>query len=1441
VLCPQYDSYVVEVGLEYRGAMATSREGRGSESEARSSSETGATRAYAGYEFQLLVSVWVALELLFKEKAADALELEPASQEDIEAQLRKPPRDPSAVLVPLKRLIIQVKLHGGPWSAFEFDRVLKGRAPLGGTRKSALQQLMDEPEHRYVLITDAQLPRNRQKFRVDGLLAPSRSPTLSRKIGLPKGVDRKALAQRIGVIEQQHPDRISARIRSLLSEQLLVPSMHVEACKDRLLEQARRRLLKSAAREWSRTEIIQAAESFGGSPLPGAELRAFVPPGNYEHIQTQLNRLHAVLLQGPPGAGKTQVLEKLEYEHRVQPEPFAVVPPPKTPDELREALKKQGRFFIKVVDPWGTFERGPGADRWFNELPALLKHADPDKKIVVTTREAILHSSGEDAAETFRPFAVLLTYDHYDYEARRQILENRLVGARFWQREWVRAFEQPILTTLQAPLSLDRFADKVRAIERVEDFDLDVMLRVCSVEHLASRFVEELRHLDWEAIPAAIALWGLLSLAQNSTFRMQEANSWRVLLRRYLRGVVAWDRLLAWMTAGRWLTHEEGQFHAHSTTLEGLTRILQTNPGHADEVLVALLSGLVATERLEDAHRLVKHLPRNGSIQIPAEIRVALRAHRVSQLVAGDEVRFRDLFGSARELLSDDEPVAVLMDGINGSSSRVKGRWHRVGNFIPPVWAESLHRQVQSSPEARIVASRYIRWVLPFEFHDCSGALAAWFWSLGWNLSEDFRKAVQTGVEARGGAGLGEAVHGVLMARQPAHEEWLELILRVQGDVEREDEAAYGPSRRMAQQKVLSEFDAEFWEEPSTEWMYMWEALTAAIKERRYQQGYLWIVEHPRRHALLSGWSSALAEQLPAIPLPRRNSDSEDEDVDPSAQKRVVMLPPTVEELRTFLRICIPDDAWALWNLLDSTYVADLLPELFELLVAGPPKLARKCLKALSRQGRSEGFFEQLNAGLERATKTRRAALLFLTHREDWKDWRTPEVARRFKETLIKAMSSMDGPAFQACLGVQEQELPSPGTLILLGPEEREILREWCGDLETPLGHAALVVLSMLGEDITTLAREALQSSDVASRLAAIRALARSRTTDARAALVAALGDEHYQCRQHAIQGLAPEADEAERRTILARALDESAPVREACVDAIREGLWSEGLGALCRLLTDRRNRRYGDPDINVDHHVAFAAAQALGAFPSLPSEILEALLEFLSWGLVANVDLRVHREIVQLVAPLPLPELPRVLTDLLDALAHSPGQGDTTLRYLQRAPGVNPNVLELRYQVTRGLVRHLTLHSSAREHVNVKPFGSMSSHPQMRLAIHAWLGLGVIGERGWSECRALLSQEEEHRNEKTALMVFASAVCGHSVRSRLLSGFFPESDPVWSIAAWLGEPVIPSLSAQWAARWEQAPVVRAWLQALSDAQPWQKAVRNWLEQQFGAPFRESL
>ena len=98
---------------------------------ARNMDASGGSASYAGYEYQLLVTVWAALELMVVKPVASELQIEARSHEDIEADLRVP-RDDALVSVAAAtntvRLVVQVKSRStGPWSVAAFKALLLGR------------------------------------------------------------------------------------------------------------------------------------------------------------------------------------------------------------------------------------------------------------------------------------------------------------------------------------------------------------------------------------------------------------------------------------------------------------------------------------------------------------------------------------------------------------------------------------------------------------------------------------------------------------------------------------------------------------------------------------------------------------------------------------------------------------------------------------------------------------------------------------------------------------------------------------------------------------------------------------------------------------------------------------------------------------------------------------------------------------------------------------------------------------------------------------------------------------------------------------------------------------------------------------------------------------------------------------------------------------------
>ncbi len=122
----------------------------------------GAKAALDGYEYQLCVSVLVALRLILIIKSASRITLEPAKEEDLESDLEPatPGRvQPSANMADGYKLVVQVKLrNSGRRSITDFEALLK----RGTTRRPAKHHLND-PGTRYLLITNA------DAIRLDGV------------------------------------------------------------------------------------------------------------------------------------------------------------------------------------------------------------------------------------------------------------------------------------------------------------------------------------------------------------------------------------------------------------------------------------------------------------------------------------------------------------------------------------------------------------------------------------------------------------------------------------------------------------------------------------------------------------------------------------------------------------------------------------------------------------------------------------------------------------------------------------------------------------------------------------------------------------------------------------------------------------------------------------------------------------------------------------------------------------------------------------------------------------------------------------------------------------------------------------------------------------------------------------------------------------------------
>jgi hypothetical protein len=106
--------------------------------------------SFAGYEYQITVTAWVALYLMLAKDGAQELAIEPQSQEDIEAEVRDPGTSSLKVGASLGKvdLVIQVKSRAtSPWSGKAFAEVLLGK--VKGAKGKAGPGARTRPLDRY--------------------------------------------------------------------------------------------------------------------------------------------------------------------------------------------------------------------------------------------------------------------------------------------------------------------------------------------------------------------------------------------------------------------------------------------------------------------------------------------------------------------------------------------------------------------------------------------------------------------------------------------------------------------------------------------------------------------------------------------------------------------------------------------------------------------------------------------------------------------------------------------------------------------------------------------------------------------------------------------------------------------------------------------------------------------------------------------------------------------------------------------------------------------------------------------------------------------------------------------------------------------------------------------------------------------------------------------
>lgn len=811
-----------------------------------------------GYEYQIDVSVWLALDLVLSSELAKEVVLEPASEEDLEADLAEtePGRVVTTANVEQYRLIVQAKLRSGDaWSVAG----VKGLLEHGTNRTSAASRLAD-PQSRYLLVTSAGVNGRARGLQVRsaGLWPKAADMASSIEDAMPAGS-----AGRVAIVGNQDFERLERDIKTLLSEKLRVPHARLEECRLKLRDEARARMVGAGGGRWTRAELQEAIRAHDGYIASSPELEHYIKPTNWAEIKAAMLERNAALIIGQSGTGKTMATLQLYEELQKEIPGLTRVPIKLGPDQIRDD-RTPPPVLYDIVDPWGRYDFDPRSRPWNDQLAQHFAHARPQRMVVATSRLDVAKSSG--ALHTVKRWEVSLEAEHYGVRERQRLYQTRIGDLPRNVQTLAKENQSVVLAELATPLEIQKFFDALAMpadTKKRSDFQLikDAIQRAHqdSIERTVVDQVEARND-----VCAAAVLWGLLKA--NDKLSLQ--------LLRQIDGALAdandvfanGARPLAdFFVAARNLRQSEGTvsyYHprveagieqalkrAETVTLKSLRLLIETlcSPDGPDEAW-----GVAASARLLYALDKTPELRPKTSAEVQAKIDAWL-----IDAVCGGGKEFERNLGLAESVGSSASNVAQV----------ARFLLHRPDRSFPglmdwgaPTHPDAWYERMRADTSVRMVVETFVRDVLPHGRHHFGANFVAAIERIAPNLTPAFLDAASTAVHFGYVSSVDAISTGALRDLQ-GFETIVDLAVAELTPSEAEQQRAAEFSLA-CKNKEFSEDYAEHFAEDDSGWA-AGEFLSSYIDKVRATLGWRHLLEHRHRDHLLPRWLNRLAGDVP--------------------------------------------------------------------------------------------------------------------------------------------------------------------------------------------------------------------------------------------------------------------------------------------------------------------------------------------------------------------------------------------------------------------------------------------------------------------------------------------------------------------------------------------------------------------------------------------------
>lgn len=1126
-------------------------------------------QSIAGYEYQIDVSVWLALDLVLANRLTHELVLEPASEEDIEADLaeNEPGRLTSTAALDGYRLIVQAKLRGGDaWTVAGVKALLEH----GDSRPSAAKRLKED-KSRYLLVTSAGLNGGTRGLRV------RRAGSWPRPGDMPstiKSALRAGSAGRVAIIGNEDEERLATDIKTLLTESCRVPNARLDDCRKALREQARVRIGGAGGGRWTRAQLEQVIRRHDGYIASSPELDHYVHPTNWGELRAAMGERHAALIIGQSGTGKTMATRKLYDELRKEIPGLARVPITLGPDQLRDDVTEPPVLY-DIEDPWGRYDFDPKSRPWNDQLAQSFAKARPDRMIVATSRLDVAQSAG--ALDTVKPWRVGLEAEHYGQAERRRLYRTRIDALPRKLQALAKESEGSVLAELATPLEIQKFFDALPTLDDRERHNpaglVAEAIRRAHQNSIERTVVDQIEQRG--DVRAAAVLWGVLKANDKLSLRLLREIE-ELLAENgphFEKGV---SPLVTFFVAARNLRQAESTItYYHPRVEAGIEQALDGDRLIARRTLRLLIDivvspdgpgelwGISASARLLLAADRTPELKPAPSATAQAKIDTWL----ASELARGGK-EFEDNLNLAEAAGSTDSNVSEIARFLLHRPDRTFECMHIWG---PPEHDEAWYARMRADPAVKAIVETFIRDVLPRARDDFRLSFVDEAERVAPGLTPAFLAAAATAVHygvthsydaiAEGAlkdlAGFEAIVDAAVAVRTPSADDlksWAETRLAITNGEYSEDYAEH-----------LSDND-DGWTAG--------EFLEAYVQRVRATIGWRHLAEHRHRDRLLYYWFRELTkdeapnpdEVAGAFAVGRGSKDEDD-----------------------------------LWHVLAKAWDPAFEQALVERVVAGhaEPQVRLAALTCLAERAaeRLLGICQQLaDAGLEsRLVEIAMDLGEMRRKRSDFDGSRHGEAAERASALLPPLLKEISDAAF--ALETKVTPVLSDGARELLAragsPSEEVRLFRVTLDEHLPM---------FIPDDVRWL----LANTDEAGR--AVEAIETAIRHDMTSEIEAGLSHRFAAVVARALQAVATLLEAPLPEALLALAGHKGSPVRKALVELLDAKPHPGHLPALLVLAKDDWSPRSSYQGEEDDYPIAQAAIGAIGKLGPLEDGVADEL-----------------------------------------------------------------------------------------------------------------------------------------------------------------------------------------------------------------------------------------